>query len=607
MLCLAACGGPAAPDPTLSVTTTSADGAMERGQALFYLNHPLRIDFSRPLDPLSITGDTVRVVDAHGHAVPGALRIGTRSVTFEPHPPLAPSLDDGSLKPDQIYRLEVAGFPRANAVRAADGQVLDRTVVRPFRTMGVDAHRHGLPSPLLPVQRGEERFELRADLLPALRMAAETRRLQLHFTLPVLPPTARPDAFRIRRQSAPSEPMAPSEVRVVSRPEPLDPFPGCTLELLFGDEPQFAPNDVLYVLFDAGEQALRDYRGRPIEIPQKLGGYVRIPVDSGARRALLQIHASTRVPQLHRGEGAQVGFVVTQDRIQPAVYTEAGTGQLGRFTPQQDLRITRGLPFDRGDGVQVSSPDGRFDFESIHIRRGIRVELIAAQDQVVWLRALREIVVEGELLLHVEEPQGATLRPGDQVALARLLESARIALVAGGDVRVTGRIDAPGGVLAPPGGRAASLALVSGGAMQVSGAIPPRTMLAVPPGRRIEGAASDPIPLEVAMTPGLAPGARLTAQAWTEWFRLPLDRQGPVDIVLHGADPGLQVAVQVAAPDPIDGTRPFLDPAVTARPEALPLRGDLLVPRGGFLRLSLQCDLRDGALAGLAGFSVYAR
>ena len=52
---------------------------------------------------------------------------------------------DGSFKPGARYCLEIAGFPRAGAVRAEDGDVLEQGLVRWFDVVGADQ----APSPLL--------------------------------------------------------------------------------------------------------------------------------------------------------------------------------------------------------------------------------------------------------------------------------------------------------------------------------------------------------------------------------------------------------------------------------------------------------------------------
>jgi hypothetical protein len=604
LLLVAACGGQAAREVPFRVDSTSADGANERGQALFYLNHPIRVDFSQPIDPLSVTGDTVRVLDQAGHPVPGQLRIGTRSVTFEPAPPLAPTLDDGGLRPDQIYRLEVAGFPRTNAVRAADGTVLERTEQRSFRTMGTDVAALGLASPLLPVQRGDEEFELRPDLLGGLRMAAASRRLQLHFTLPVLPSTARPQAFRIHRQVDMEHQLVPSRVQVLSRPAPQDPHPGCTVELLFDEASDLEPNDVLYVLFATGPHALRDYRGRPVELSPGLSGWLRIPVDPGLRRNLAHLRAGTDALRLLPAAPDQPGFVVVGSRILPEVFVECGTGRLGVLAPKRDLRLVPGQPFDRGDGLIVQPDGGRFDFTSIRIPRGVTVRLEPSPDQPICLRSLTAIEIEGDLLLGAGAVSPIVPAAGDQLPAARLIDAAAVALVAAREIAISGRIR-----LEHPTPPRSALSLVSGGPLRVRGELPARTVLAVPPGTRVDGSAVAPIPVEVALTPGLAPGALVTAEAWTDWYRMPGDRIGPIDVELLDADADAAptVAVQIAPPDPVDPSRPYLAAGGPSRPAALPLRSELVVARGGFVRLSLRAVLRDETLPSLAGFSIVSR
>ena len=53
------------------------------------LNDSLTVYFSGPILPLSVTPDSVTVLDDQGHQVPGDLRLGDNWVAFVPEPPLA--------------------------------------------------------------------------------------------------------------------------------------------------------------------------------------------------------------------------------------------------------------------------------------------------------------------------------------------------------------------------------------------------------------------------------------------------------------------------------------------------------------------------------------
>jgi hypothetical protein len=77
----AACGPNDAPaTPAMAVVRTFPE--LEPTGTPLFLNQRIRVEFSRPVDRLSVTKDTIRVTDASGLAVSGRLSIGTQSVAF---------------------------------------------------------------------------------------------------------------------------------------------------------------------------------------------------------------------------------------------------------------------------------------------------------------------------------------------------------------------------------------------------------------------------------------------------------------------------------------------------------------------------------------------
>ena len=50
-------------------------------------------------------------------------------MTYSPDPPLQPSLDDGSFQPGATYQLHIAGNPRPDGVRSADGARLGSSML----------------------------------------------------------------------------------------------------------------------------------------------------------------------------------------------------------------------------------------------------------------------------------------------------------------------------------------------------------------------------------------------------------------------------------------------------------------------------------------------
>jgi hypothetical protein len=114
------------------------------------LNDSITIYFSDTIQALSVTPDSVSLVDEEDRPVRGSLRVGSNWATFQPEPPLTRELTDGSLRPGGAYRLFVAGYPRHDAVRASDGRRLAAAVAFPVRVAGIDYRPVGLPAPLRP-------------------------------------------------------------------------------------------------------------------------------------------------------------------------------------------------------------------------------------------------------------------------------------------------------------------------------------------------------------------------------------------------------------------------------------------------------------------------
>lgn len=272
--CTMGCGTHDIPDPApLAVARISPDLA---SGAPLLLNEAITVYFSQSLDPLSITRDTVSVLDAEGNSVPGRLRTGSTWVTFEPRPPLHPSLEDGSLRPGREYRLRVAGFPRIDCIRGTSGQRLAVGLQKTFRTADQSTKPSSLPAPLRPIGDGQLPFlVVGPGAEPTLPV--DSPRLRLRFSLPVLPQSLTVDAFQVLlvrpasgTGSRPVE-LLPIDVRVAS----IDDLQGCTVELNLGARPQsrdgvaqaLQPGDFVFVKFPSGERSVRDYGDRELQSP----------------------------------------------------------------------------------------------------------------------------------------------------------------------------------------------------------------------------------------------------------------------------------------------------------------------------------------------------
>ena len=556
-----------------------------------YLNQEITVRFNQRVDPLSVTESTVRVVDERGQRVPGALRRHGHTVTFEPVAPLDPGLDDGSFVPGQIYQLEIAGFPRASAVRSADGEVLDRSMVRRFRAVGADH-----PSPLLYAAASPYGFALEGSML---RMAEDSDTLTLYFHEPPMPATATPAAFKLYRprmvEPLEFEVFAPKSVELLHLAGSHPNFPQWLVELELGRP----PGGYLCVeLVSDPAIALRDYRGGlPRRVVSQGPAEPRIG-DVVGEKLLVEVYPGHRVPLVQMAFADRVGFVTDRGavgfearsgRVTARVRSEAGSGALGTFAPRRDTELAVGRSFDRGDGREVTATDGVFDFLDVHVPEGVTVR-VRSTGEPVLLRACGDIRVDGSLIFD-GTPLGAVLERRGDVPPAEILSASGAGLVAGGDIRVSGRV-----VRQPLGTHEGSpLTMLAGGDLWLPGGrVPGRVTLAFEPGGRVIGEArSGAIPVAATpMTPELPPGVTVRAAAMSEWFRLPVTHYRRVEIELHDVRGDLQVQVQAAPPDAADPTRPSREPLLA--PVELPLKAPLEVPPGGFVRFRLEAGVQAG-------------
>lgn len=108
-----------------------------------YLNERIVLHFSGPLDPDSVHSGSVRVLADDGTPARGRLSVERDRVEFQPAPVLARDLADGGYRPATRYAVELAGFPRADALRSEDGRVLGESLRWTFETVAVSEPRSG--------------------------------------------------------------------------------------------------------------------------------------------------------------------------------------------------------------------------------------------------------------------------------------------------------------------------------------------------------------------------------------------------------------------------------------------------------------------------------
>lgn len=592
-LALVACSR-AVPKEAHSFEATSVFPELTAEAQPLLLNDAITVYFNQTVDPLTVTPDSFAVVDGEGHPVRGRLRVDGTWVTFEPEAPLGADLLDGSLRPDGAYQLVVHGYPRADGVRSAAGHLLKDSVRRPFRTASLGNVLPGLRAPLRPMHTESRPFLLRTSELGSVPLPADDPRLQLHFTLPVLPSSATPAAFEVAllRRGAPSghvEVIEPKSVRLLPQ-QPVDEFWGATVELEFGSQVRVAgsdrtvplqPDDFLCIKLLVGASGLLDYAGR--SAPMQVQWCYVVPGDAvpvaewpGAEEDLPWLDQDLALP----------GFEITGHRsVRPLVRKEAGDGSLSVLRPQRDLTIVVGEPFDPGDGHLRVVTRPIFDFAAIEIPVGVTVTLIAA-NQNVEIRSRGRARIDGTLALQCAGT-ALSVQPGQLVDFSAIRNSAAATLVAASGISIRGQVIAPREAPIP-------LALVTAGTLEVKGSVPVRTIVATERGGFVlPGELGGCTAVRVRLEPGLPAGVQCTASGFSPFVALPADR-GAAWLRVQGDSPWMRVQWHLLPADPLLRTQPDLDPSRAAPPRDV-VRGQRIdAPPGSFLRLRLHCDVRGG-------------
>lgn len=583
-LLAAACWHRTPTPPVFKVLRTSPDLGSDSEPIL--LNDSITIYFSDTLQALSVTPDSVSLVDEEDRPVRGSLRVGSNWAAFQPEPPLTRELTDGSLRPGGRYRLFVAGYPRHDAVRASDGRRLAAAVAFHVRVAGLGYRPPGLPAPLRPPMT-ELPFVLRnQDPLPQM-VPANAPRLRLRFTLPVLPTTAVAEAFEVLLMRTPLETLVPRSVRVVPSRLP-DEITGSTVEIDLGGlmrqdgsgHVSLKPSEVISVRLKTGANALRDYWGNT-SLPGAPPWYW--VVAAGSSIALAEWTADDGA--IAECDPAVPGFEVRAGVMRPRVRVEAGDGSLGIFRPQRDTTLRPGEPFDRGDGEIVTSRGAVFPFMAVDIPAGVSVT-VDARSGPVQILCCADLRIAGavKLLGSAQPMQGRYLQV---VPVRDLLEGAPVAMVAAGDVHVRGTVTAQTTVAA----ESTVLTLATAGRMHLNGALPFNTILALEAeGPAVHGVLGQTKVVWATFTYGIARGAEFVASGFTSWCQLPWDREGGV--FQADADPELRIGWQ-SAPADIHRRRERDLRRGLARSQPVADQDRIPVEPGAFVRFELTAQLID--------------
>ncbi len=571
-LCLVACGGRRSPQgkPFTARVTLNVEPV--------FLNQPLTVCFSEHVDALSVTADTIRVVDGEGHAVNSLRReVGSKSVTIHPRAPVEPTLDDGSFAPGKVYWHEVAGYPQINSVRSRLGNVLERSL-RVALPMVSRQGTTAIPRPLLP-PAPHEFFAL--ELGRRIEVQVESGVLPLHFTLPPYPPSVRPEGFIVQRLAGTLQRIDVVAAQVV-RDAPRH-LAGTTVELRLRADPPLARNDSLWLVLAKGEAALVDYAGRSVSAAFGDASPRQVFVQSGAHELARVMAADSQL--LATVDLETPGFEV-RDRARwvPRVRVAAGSGVHGVLRPSESAPLGPGEAFKLSGG-RVVRADATLELTGIDIPEGVRLT-IGGFAEPVRILVTGSVRIAGELVL--ETPRGPVKFDDPQVEVRdeNLDGLAGCVVVAAGDIEITGRVEhvherAPMGP---------AFALVAGGRLALHGRVPPGTICASEGG--VVGNMQSSVFRPLRLRPGYSGLTAVLAVAYTPWLPMPLWVQDGVVGTAIEADPGVEVLWQSAPPNAIDGNR--VDQRRDTWSSPRPLNEPLVGGAGLFVRFVLRARLEPG-------------
>lgn len=429
---------------------------MDPGGDRLFLNQTIEITFNRPVDPLSVTEDTVRVVDEAGGLVAvRRRRVRSFSVMIEPRVPTDPDLSNGSYFPGKRYSLVLPGYPRNNSVRGIRGEILQEGKRESWTALDPKTLPADVPTPFLPFMPFA-----RLQLVALPVVAPDGSWIELAFNRPVFPPTAVPSAFVLKRADRRDD-LPFAAVHVLRRD--VRAGVGSILRLEPG-RPLTPGRYELY--FPPGYRALRDYRlepawirpdagdtNRTIFYPELGRNFLPIQVVRGRTAALLVEDFRTPRSALDGDPSGSSGF---PDRVEGALDWGPdglrlprlgfdGFDPLGTLQPMPGTRdLQPNAVREIASDTTVKLPADVWDFTSVRLPEGLFYVVLDPQ-RTLRIRVAGAFEVAGDLVFRVQGPRltraRATTGPtqGDPRESWRQTPG-RVEIEIGGIARLTGRI-----------------------------------------------------------------------------------------------------------------------------------------------------------------------
>ena len=396
-----------------------------------FLNEPLTLHFSAPVDQASVTRESLRVRSVDGaQPAEGRIEVMDETVRFIPDLPRRPDLSDAGFRAGTRYEVEVRGFPYPDGVRSEDGRPLVATYRWSFDT--------AMPAD------DDQRVQLFDDRTPGWAAPLRPRTLSVPLDQPILleceepidPRTLGAAGFQLRPEGTGERIRL--DARLAANSDAGErPGQGRTvLEL----RPR-APLEPRIYLLGQARGGLRDFGGNPVLLHGDRTLELRIQVVPAGPS---ELHVET--------------FLGTAGRSPVAVPGVDGTAHWAG-----DGLVRVRLPAAAGDGgagrveLDGTVEDADVHAVSLHVPPDATATLSAGG--LVVLRAQGSLVIDGRLeraqagpaaLGELEPAVDETL--SSWLARAGELDAGWTVLVAGGDLVVRGELEVDGPLLLVAGG-----------------------------------------------------------------------------------------------------------------------------------------------------------
>ena len=432
-----------------------------------FLNEELVFTFSAPVDPSSVTAESLRIVSAGGEPARGEWTVRGRQARFQPSPTLARDLSDGGYRPGTRYTVTLSGFPRLGCVRGLEGEPLARARTWSFETVGtggeqrlfedaspargqrvrLSPHRsmqmpefeEGEPvllfcdEPLDPSTLDEKQFWIVADQTPRpVRRAADDY-------IPVRASFVRNDPESARDFL---DPCAVIEFMPAHRLEAERQYWLRVARPTSGDPP-----------FEPATAGLTDFQGNRVwtTTPLNQGLRFRVTESPFERRSELKLSFleddRTRFSPVEIPWADGTAYWGTEGRIEVRYPAAAGSGadgevSLGPQEPRVDVQATRlvleqgrNCSLAPGGGLRVLRAQGRLEIrgtlQRADTRRDQKMVFAEGQDLSTWLDRARESGEDWTVLI----------AGGDLVIDGSVSLDTPLLLVAGGWIRIDGSVE----------------------------------------------------------------------------------------------------------------------------------------------------------------------